>query len=201
MNSPQDKTIETYVDNFEVYKNKTVSIVDGEFKDFIDSFCAYLPASGNIFEIGSAQGRDARYIKLKGFNIFCTDIIPQALEELKRDGFQTDLYDFRDNPKDEWLGKFDGFFANAVLLHATQEIFEHALNNIIKILKENGVLAFSLKTGKGEEISLEKMGAPRYFKYYSKEELTHILNNYPYQILSLEEVGEGKWLHAILKKI
>jgi hypothetical protein len=85
-------------------------------------------------------------------------------------------------------------------LHATQEIFENALTNIIKILKENGVLAFSLKTGKGEEISLEKMDAPRYFKYYSREELTHILNSFPYQILSLEEVSEGKWLHAILKK-
>jgi hypothetical protein len=44
------------------------------------------------------------------------------------------------------------------------------------------------------------MDAPRYFKYYSREELTHILNSFPYQILSLEEVSEGKWLHAILKK-
>lgn len=199
MNNPQDKTIETYVDKFEVYKNKTASVVNGEFKDFIDAFCSYLDPTASIFEIGSAQGRDARYIKSKGFDIFCTDIIPQALEDLKKEGFKTDLYDFRDIPKNEWLGKFDGFFANAVLLHATQEIFENALINISKILKKNGILAFSLKTGVGEEMSLEKMDAPRYFKYYSKEELTNMLSKHPYEILSLEEVSEGKWLHVILK--
>ncbi len=125
---------------------------------------------------------------------------PQALEELRLNGFEADLYDFRNHPKNEWLNKFDGFFANAVLLHASQKEFEQSLNNVYKVLKDNGIFAFSLKVGEGEEISLEKMNSPRFFKYYSKEELLKILEKYPFEILSLKEILDNKWLHVILKK-
>lgn len=98
-----------------------------------------LPANGEVLELGSAFGRDARYMASKGFKVLCTDIIPQALEKLAQEGFETATYDFRNKPNKEWEGKFDGFFANAVLLHAPQDIFEQALNNLLVVLKAGGV--------------------------------------------------------------
>lgn len=67
-------------------------------------------------------------------------------------------------------------------------------------MNENGVVAFSLKTGEGEEISTEKMDAPRFFKYYSLQELKDILQKLPYEVLSLGHADNEKWLHAILRK-
>lgn len=195
-----DLTIQTYRDNFDKYIERTPAQIGDEFKKWLDAFLAQLPATGEIFEFGSAFGRDARYMKERGYQVFCTDIIPQALEQLSKDSFNTAEYDFRNKPENEWKGRFDGVFANAVLLHAPQEVFEQALWNILEILKSKGVCAFSLKSGSGEEISVEKMDAPRFFKYYSPEELKSTLAAYPIEIISLNTADAGKWLHAIFRK-
>ena len=36
--TPQDVTIQTYRDNFELYKEKTPSVLSGEFVTLIDAF-------------------------------------------------------------------------------------------------------------------------------------------------------------------
>lgn len=197
--TPAETTIATYRQHFDRYVERTQSEVSGEFKIWIDSFLSHLPQSGKIFEIGSAFGRDACYFRERDYQVTCTDVIPQALEALSADGFETAEYDFRDNPKQEWLGKFDGFFANAVLLHAEQDVFKNALRNATAILKENGIAALSLKTGEGEVISLEKMDAPRYFRYHTEEEIRDILSRLPFDVISINHAENQKWLHIIMR--
>ena len=199
MENPSEKTIETYRQNFDTYVERTPAETSGEIKEWMDSFASHVPQNGTILEIGSASGRDARYLKNKGFKVVCTDIIPQALQKLSDEGFETAEFDFRNKPKPEWDGRFDGFFANAVLLHAPQNVFEHALINISFTLKKNGVAAFSLKTGEGEEISSEKMDAPRYFRYHTEAEIRDIVSKLPFEIINISHADQGKWLHVIMK--
>ncbi len=199
MENPSDKTIQTYRQNFGKYVAKTPAEPSGEFKGWMDSFASHIPKDGVIFEIGSATGRDARYFAAKGLKVFCTDIIPEALQKLSDEGFETAEFDFRNEPKPEWAGKFDGFFANAVLLHATPDIFENALRNVSVILKQKAIAAFSLKIGEGEEITLEKMDAPRYFRYHTEPEIRKILSKLPFEIISISHADNDKWLHVIMK--
>ena len=199
MENINDQTIKTYQDNFHKYSERTPSEVTGEFKVWMDSFCSLLPEQGKIFELGSASGRDAQYFKSKGFEVFCTDVVHEALNSLAEKGFETAAFDFRNKPDNSWLDGFDGLFANAVLLHAPQEVFEESVKNISKIVKENGIIAFSLKTGEGDEISLEKMDAPRYFKYHSKQQLEKTLSNFNFEIISIIHADNEKWLHVLLK--
>lgn len=194
------QTIDAYRKNFDKYVERSPQDIGEDFKVWVDAFVAELPRSGKIFEVGSAFGRDARYFADKGFSVLCTDIVPQALESLSRKGFATAYYDFRDEPKKEWVGEFDGFFANVVFVHASQPVFEQALWNVLKILKPGGVCAFSMKAGQGEIVSLEKLDAPRFFKYYSLAELKGILDAYPLEIVSIETMGEGRWLDVIFRK-
>lgn len=198
--SPTDTTIQTYRQHFDTYVARTQSEPSGEFKEWMDSFLSYLPPSGEILELGSAFGRDARYFREKGYKVLCTDIIPQALEKLSQDGFEVAEYDFRDSPPEKWSEKFDGFFANAVLLHAEPNVFENALHNAASVLKENGIAAFSLKTGEGEEISFEKMDAPRYFRYHNEPEIRKILKNLPFDVISINHADNQKWLHIIMRR-
>jgi SAM-dependent methyltransferase len=199
MISNSDLTIQTYRENFDKYVARTGTEPRGEFKELLDSFSSYLPEIGSIFEIGSASGRDARYLASSNFKVTCSDVIPQALQQLSEQGFETAEYDFRDDPKPEWIGSFDGVFANACLLHAPQDVFENALKNVTLMLKSCGVFAFSLKTGEGEEITTEKMDAPRYFNYHSEPEIRGILAGLTFEILSLSHAEEGKWLHVIAR--
>lgn len=196
---PAETTIATYQQHFDRYIERTQPEVSGEFKAWIDNFLSYLPRSGRIFELGSASGRDARYFRKKGYKVMCTDVIPQALERLSADDFETAEFDFRDNPQPEWLGKFDGFFANAVLLHAEPDVFENALHSAATVLKVDGIAAISLKTGEGEEISLEKMDAPRYFRYHNEEELRETLSGMPFEIVDINKADNNKWLHIIMR--
>jgi hypothetical protein len=57
--NPSDQTIETCRANFDKYVERTPHEPLGEFKDWIDSFISYLPAGGEIPEIGSAIFLDA----------------------------------------------------------------------------------------------------------------------------------------------
>lgn len=199
MISDSDLTIQTYRENFEKYALKTAVEPSGEFKEWLDLFASLIPDEGKVFEIGSATGRDARYLSAKGFHVTCADVIPDALKQLSEQGFETVEYDFRNDLDPEWIGNFDGVLANASLLHAPQPIFENALGNVALILRAGGVFAFSLKIGEGEEITLEKMDAPRYFNYHSEPEIRRILTNLSFEILSLSNAEQGKWLHVVAK--
>ncbi len=199
MISNSDLTIQTYRENFDKYVARTGTEPRGEFKELLDTFASYLPKMGSIFEIGSASGRDARYLTAMGFSVTCTDVIPEALQRLSEHGFETAEFDFRNDPKPEWIGNFDGVFANASLLHAPQPIFENALKNVALKLRPNGVFGFSLKAGEGEEITSEKMDAPRYFKYHSEPEIRGILTGLSFEIISLSYAEQGKWLHVIVR--
>lgn len=166
---------------------------------WLDSFISKLPPNAKILEIGSATGRDARYFASRGFNVTCTDVIPEALSKLEDERFNTELFDFRTPPKPEWIDNFDAYFANGVFVDASQEIFEKNLESISKIVHINGIIGLSFKPGEGEEISNEKVDAPRYFKYYSEEKLREIISRYPFEILDLVYTNEGKWIRLVIK--
>ena len=199
MENLNDLTIKTYREGFDKYTERTPSEVSMEFKEWIDTFSNRLPENGSILELGSATGRDARYFASKGYMVTCTDIIPEALQKLSEEGFETSEFDFRNEPKEEWFNKFDGFFASAVLLHAPQDVFEKAIANISKVLKKDGVAGFSLKTGEGEGLTDEKMDAPRYFNYHNEEEVRTLLLEIPFEIVSISHTDDNKWLHIIVK--
>ena len=198
-NNKFDKTIQTYKDKFDTYTERTPSEMNGESKEWADSFLMRLPENSKILEFGSATGRDARYFKSKGFEVTCTDIIPEALKNLEEEGFKTEVYDFRDNPKEEWRHSFDGFFANGVFVHASQEVLEKNLKNISEIIKPNGYAAISLKNGVGDEISERKLEAPVYYKYYTEPELREIILKSNFEISELTYSHEGIWMRLILE--
>jgi SAM-dependent methyltransferase len=199
--TPQDTTITTYIENFDEYKEKTPNKVSGEFIPLLDDFCTRLPKNGTVLEIGSAHGRDARYLRDKSFSVTCTDIIPQALDQLHHEGFVTSLYDLRNEPKKEWINSFDGIFAKAVFLHATQEQLEKSLDSLSECLKTNGIFCITFKCGVGEEIETDKLGGERYFKYYTKVELEELVQKHTqFELISVTVTSDEKWIQIILQK-
>lgn len=194
-----DITIETYRKSFDIYEEKTPNVVSGEFKEWIDFFLSFLSPDALILEIGSATGRDARYFRSLGYSVVCTDVIPLALEKLLEQGFEVEQFDFRDKPNAEWENCFDAVFANAVFVHASYEIFRNFLLNISFCLKSGGIIAFSLKNGEGEEMTKEKVGDFRYFKYYLEEELLKMFLEVPFELVRISYADDKKWIHVVAR--
>ncbi len=196
-----DITVLAYRNNFDTYIKKTTSDVSGELKEWIDDYVKLLPEKGKLFELGSASGRDAEYLQGLGFDVFCTDVVDEALTSLKEKGFETGIYDFRDIPRDEWKHAFDGYFANAVLLHAPKHIFEQALLYAHMIVKRGGVVMMTFKEGMGQEMVVDKLGAPRYFKYHNEATLKDAVSKVPFEIISITYSEEGKFIKLLMRAL
>lgn len=200
-----DRTVRTYREHFEEFRAKMRPNITDEFKAWVDTFAGYVPPNGNIFELGSGTGRDARYFAAKGYSVTCTDVVAEALAELAHDGFDTAEYDFRNDPLPHWLGAYDGYFANSVLLHAPSGILENAIANSAHILKPGGVAGLSFKLGNGTAIDTKKMGAPRYFNYQSEERIRTLLSQSPFTIrnvlfLDHPVPGEHPFMYVIAQR-
>lgn len=202
MENPMDQTTATYKEHFEKFIEGTrgLDTPNADIKKWIDAFLHHIPKGGLIIEMGSAFGRDADYMKAHGYKVVCTDIAQPALEKLVAKDYETHMYDVRDVVPEEWRRRYDGYFANAVLLHLTDDAFKTALTNAYDMLKHGGVAAFSLKIGVGEEVTSRKMDAPRYFRYYYKPEVEAIIGELPFDIISIEYTADEKWIVAILRK-
>ena len=196
-----DITVLTYQNNFQKYADSISSEVTGELKDWLDSFSLLLPEHSQIFELGSATGRDARYLTSLGHHVTCTDVIPEALTKLQEEGLKTTLYDFRDVPEDSWKNAYDGYIADAVLLHAPQHIFEQALRYMHIILKRGGIAMLVLKDGMGQEMTIDKLGTPRYFKYQNEESLRVAFGKMPFEIIEIVPSIPKKWLKVIVRAL
>ncbi len=195
-------TIQSYEDHTQEYIDGTPQEVSGTVKDWIDTSLALIPEQGEILELGSAFGRDAAYMEERGFIVHRTDVVQGFVKLLRSQGHQARSL----NALTGELGSpYDMVFANAVLLHFTPEETGRVVQKVHKSLSPNGVFAFTLKQGLGEEISVEKLGAPRYFNYWQPDALVDVIEGADFEVVQLNDADSSNrtdvtWLHAIARK-
>jgi 2-polyprenyl-3-methyl-5-hydroxy-6-metoxy-1,4-benzoquinol methylase len=196
----QEFTVANYQQNFQQYKNMTPNSVGNVTIDWLNNLVSRLSKGSKIIELGSAHGRDAKFFCEKDLNTLCTDVIEVAILELQKNGFDAEYYDYNTEFKSEWLNNFDAIFANAVLLHAKRENINQILTRLCLVIKKDGLFALSLKIGKGEEISFEKMPLGRFFTYYTIETFsTFVPENL--ELVYQNITDDKKWLQLIYKKL
>lgn len=168
MTGSNARTLLSYDQRVEAYVDGTSQEVSGPAKGWLDEALLGLPRDARLLELGSAFGRDAAYIQALGYSLECTDAVPGFVELLTQRGFSARLFNLL---TDELAGPYDLIIANAVLLHFNQAEFSQVLAKIKAALGPGGRFAFSLKAGQGEGWSTEKIGAPRYFCYWTPQDL------------------------------
>jgi hypothetical protein len=60
------------------------------------------------------------------------------------------------------------------------------LSKVYDALKPNGIIAFSLKIGTGEEITNRKLNVPRYFRYWEADEIRKVLTDAKYTDIEVD---------------
>lgn len=186
MNDANRKTIEAYENDIEGYIDGTEQKVSGGHKKWLDKVLKYIPKNGEVLEIGSAFGRDAKYIQKKGFRVTPTEAVQGFVDLLEKEGYKSEKLNVI---TDEIKGKYDLVFASAVFLHFNPDELGIVLDKVKKVLRPNGILTFSLKEGMGSEWSGHKLKTPRFFQYWKTEPLKKFVNDSGYQILE-----SGSWL-------
>lgn len=188
-----DDTIAWYDANAEAYAKKTDDFVK---EKVIAQFISLLPpVNAEVLDLGCGVGKTTRVLSENGLKVTGVDISDGLLTEAKKRA--PELNFVKGDMRELRLPScsFDGVFAQASLVHLeTMEDVERTLSEIHGVLKENGIFFFSVKAKLGDsetEVVSDKLsGHPRFFRYYTKEQLTELLTKHGFEVLEMGQENE-----------
>lgn len=201
MSKTNQQTVQSYEDHVQDYIDGTPQQVDGILKEWLDKTLTMTAKDARILELGSAMGRDAAYLQSQGYTVECTDVTEGFVELLKEKGFNARKLNAI---TDEFSDQYGLILASAVLLHFTREETAQVLRKIYDALNEGGIFAFTLKEGEGEEWSSEKLDSPRFFCYWTADQIAEYLQDAGFEKIDISEGQVGSrnvsWLQIIAQK-
>ena len=150
---------------------------------YIDIFLNSLNGK-KILDVGCGNGKDCKYILEKGFNINGIDLsigmLNIAKEKVPNCNFEImDITEIT-YPDDS----YDGIISNCSLFHIPVEELPKTLKSFKRVLKPDGKLLLILQEGNGEKMVEEpyRPGIYIYIKYFSKNEIQKLLQEYGFEI-------------------
>jgi ubiquinone/menaquinone biosynthesis C-methylase UbiE len=202
---PIKSTIASYNEAFEEFNKKTreVNTFPG-LQEELDLLISLLKGN-KVLDVGFGSGRDTLYFLRKGISTTSIELTWNFIYSLNRIiKSQICCMDMR------YLGfansSFDGLWVCASLLHIPKIYIQDTLDEFHRVLRKDGVLYVSVKGGQGEEwITEGHIEMPRYFTYYSMEELSDAIKNQKFKIMHTQEkphqAGQRSWLSIYARKI
>ena len=175
---------------------------------FISENIGTLPKGAKIFEFGSGDGKNAKYIENLGYDITASDVAEDFINATKSTGVKTIKFNVLE---DEFKEKYSGVFAWRVFVHFTKEDALNVLNKTYDALEDNGLFVFNVMNREGKAVDEEwvdfpneyHMGADRYYKYFKEEEMNEIIKQTGFEVCDFHKEGgvnNNKWLVYVIKK-
>lgn len=179
-----------------------------QLEKFIKTNIETLPKGSKVFEIGSADGTNAKYIEKLGYEITASDIAEDFINSIKSKSLKAIKFNVLENEFDE---KYSAIFCWRVFVHFTKSDVSMVLKKVYNILEEGGLFIFNVINRETREVDEEwvdfpneyHMGAERYYKYFYEEELNEIITKMGYKIYNFHKEGgenNNKWLVYVLRK-
>lgn len=188
-----------------------------KLKEFIKESIAGLPADATFFEIGSGDGSDVAVFEELGQTITPSDAPESFLKIMRDKGLQPIRFNV---VTDDFPDTYDGVYAKRVFVHFTVDDTRKALEKIYQGLKPGGRLIFNVinsgaHDGKSEEwvdfYGDYKIGTPRYYKYWTEDEIRSLLEETGFAIKTMFKDGGDKvwekpgdesqrWIYIVAEK-
>ncbi len=177
----KQSVIDNYDDIAKEYVNEFFE--DTSDNKYIDIFLNSLNGK-KILDVGCGNGKDCKYILEKGFNINGIDLsigmLNIAKEKVPNCNFEIMDITKITYPDDS----YDGIISNCSLFHIPVEELPKTLKSFKRVLKPDGKLLLILQEGNGEKMVEEpyRPGIYIYIKYFSKNEIQKLLQEYGFEI-------------------
>lgn len=218
MSIENEKTLEVYAKKAKTYLKSSIKHDNLEpekakqkreqLEKFMKTNIETLPKGAKVFEIGSGDGTNAKYIEKLGYEITASDIAEDFIHSIKSKGLKTIKFNILEN---EFKEKYSAIFCWRVFVHFTKNDALKVLKKVYDILEKDGLFIFNAINREIRDVDEEwvdfpneyHMGAKRYYQYFKEEELNEIINKMGYKIYNFHKEGgsnHNKWLVYVLKK-
>lgn len=218
MSNENRKTLEVYEKTAHIYLSNSVEhdnmdpIKAQKKKEALEELIrisfAELPKGAKVFEIGSADGANAKYIDSLGFDVMASDTVDTFVEATKMQGVNTIKFNALE---DDFPEKYFAVFCWRVFVHFTKDDALKLIKKVYDNLEKNGIFIFNAinRVSKGvdnEWVDFEgeyHMGVERYYNYFLKEDLDDMIAQTDFKVQDFHTEGgkeKNKWLVYVLKK-
>jgi SAM-dependent methyltransferase len=161
-----------------------------------------LPENGLVLDLGAGPCLDSAELRTLGLRVISVDrswrMLIAAQQEILGPRVQADMRQLTFRPN-----CIAGVWACASLLHLERDELVPAVSGICNVLVSSGVLFVSLKYGSGGSWDTSKFGpeAPRWFTYWSEEDVDSSLRSAGFEILesATQEVLQNRWIARIAR--
>ena len=187
-----------YYDRYAVpYYEETV---DFSMEEQLKRFVELLPESADVLDLGCGSGRDTVFLEEEGCVVTAMDGSEKMCELASIHAGKEVLHLKVEDM--EFDDVFHGIWACAVLGHFTPDEVKGVMDKILKALKDDGILYFSVKKG-------ERNGKynGRYFYDYDREALNNLLDAFPnIKVLDIWKTNDvradksDRWFNVLLRK-
>lgn len=218
MSIENERTLEVYQEKASVYLNTSIEhdklhpvkakLKRQKLEELIRISFSALPKGAKVFEIGSGDGSNAKFIESLDFEVTASDTAEAFIEETRMKGINTIKFNAI---KDTFQEKYFAIFCWRVFVHFTKEDAQKVIQKVYEALEDNGIFVFNVmnretKNVDGEWLDFEgeyHMGAERYYNYFSQKDLDDIIEQTKFKIEDFHKEGgdnNDKWLVYVLKK-
>jgi SAM-dependent methyltransferase len=137
---------------------------------FAETAIGYFPKNGRVLDLGAGQGQDSRFFAERGYEVVSTDLEQDALNLSKEkllpelaDKITLQKLDLREAlPFTD--GAFDVVYAHLSLHYFDAETTSRIFDEIYRVLKSGGVLAFFTNSTSDPEYGTGEAIEPDYYQ-------------------------------------
>lgn len=218
MSKENKKTLEVYKEKAHLYLANSVEHDKlgpkrakqkrEKLEKLITSKFSSLSEHAKVFEIGSGDGSNAKFIQSLGFDVTASDTADDFIKATQNQGLKTIKFNALE---DSFPEKYSAVFCWRVFVHFTKEDALKIIQKVYDALEDNGIFIFNamnreIKNTDNEWIDFEgeyHMGAERYYHYYSQKDLDDMIQKTNFKIEDFHKDGgdkNNKWLVYVLRK-
>ena len=178
------QTIKTYNEMAGEYDYETKDFWERFPRTIIDKFSEL--TKGKVLDVGSGPGRDGLILQARGLEVICLDASEEMVKLSIQKGLVSVVGDFNALPFPD--KSFNGIWAYTSLLHIKKSEIGNVIEEVKRVLKEDGIFGLGMIEGDKEEYRESSgVGKPRLFSFYKKDELENILYQAGFEIIYFEQ--------------
>ena len=218
MSKENEKTLEVYKEKAHLYLSNSIehdkldpikaNQKREKLEKLITSNFSSLSEHAKVFEIGSGDGANAKFIQNLGFEVTASDTAGDFIKATQNQGLKTIKFNALE---DSFPEKYSAVFCWRVFVHFTKEDALDIIQKVYDTLEDNGIFIFNamnreIKNVDNEWVDFEgeyHMGAERYYHYFSHEDLDNMIQTTNFKIKDFYKDGgnnNNKWLIYVLRK-